>query len=847
MRPLGAGNDCPLICCLHRAYDGRKNFFTTSPIVKGDNGKQHEFTVTVPEADPKPGVPPEEQGRRFTIQVKHVADIDLDAITQFCAGKRQSISNIESMLTAFMSVNVLLRSNLHEKYTSSGAAERRFFTMDDHVPISDGAVVAQGFAQSFRPSIGHPAIQLDTAFSAFVAPGPLINVAKGLLGRNNGGFRGGRGGGRGGDRGRGGAGRGGYGGPPAASGDLQSLSQFDIQKLRKTLFGAKFKVIHRTPNKIMSFGGLTLKSAEELTFTKDDGTKQSVADYIKATYNKPLQYPRLPCVVTGKKTYIPMELVVILPFHSLPPLKLTPDQTAEMIKVSARPPQTRRDNIMKWRRQLAWEARPEVKSWGLQIKSDFTEVGARVLNPPQIAYAGGPRGLVKPAGGAWNLRGKKFFKSGKPLTSWAVVSFDRFFDVKAMQGFVTYLVQTMKMFGTNVVNDKPPCFGPINPMNRASGNNPVYDALNQAARGAYEAGKRQGPPQLIIIVMSGRDTGLYEEIKRSATRLNAPVPTQCLLSKKLQQDRGLDQYCANVSLKINAKLGGINVSIPLSELPGIDNKTMLVGADVGHPPQGNGPIRPSIAATVAATNGENNNFKPCVRLQEGRSEPIVEMGNMITTHIKEFEKNSRTLPESIVMFRDGVSESQYAAIVEIECKAILDAASKIKPGYKPKLCFIICAKRHSMRFFAKGQNDVDRSGNLPAGTVVDNTVTHPYAFDFYLQAHAGLVGTARPTHLVCLRNDQAFKVDDIQRLSNALSYNFQRATRSVSVVSLAYYADIICTATRSMVYEDDGSAYEPTESGASTSGPTKPEAEAFDSMKIQQIIEKGGAFNSVQW
>jgi hypothetical protein len=40
---------------------------------------------------------------------------------------------------------------------------------------------------------------------------------------------------------------------------------------------------------------------------------------------------------------------------------------------------------------------------------------------------------------------------------------------------------------------------------------------------------------------------------------------------------------------------------------------MLIGADVGHPPQGNGAIRPSIAATVASTNGDNNNFKPCVR------------------------------------------------------------------------------------------------------------------------------------------------------------------------------------------------------------------------------------------
>ena len=141
---LSVGSHC--VPYPHSAYDGRKNFFTPNPIAKGDT-KVHEFTISLPDPDPRPGVPVEEQGRRFKIQIKHVADIDLESIQQFCAGKRQAIQNMESMLTAFMSVNVLLRSPLHLNYTASGAQERRFFTMDDHVPISDGAVVAKGFAQ----------------------------------------------------------------------------------------------------------------------------------------------------------------------------------------------------------------------------------------------------------------------------------------------------------------------------------------------------------------------------------------------------------------------------------------------------------------------------------------------------------------------------------------------------------------------------------------------------------------------------------------------------------------------------------------------------------------------------
>ncbi|KAL4667542.1 hypothetical protein H8959_006231 [Pygathrix nigripes] len=33
---------------------------------------------------------------------------------------------------------------------------------------------------------------------------------------------------------------------------------------------------------------------------------------------------------------------------------------------------------------------------------------------------------------------------------------------------------------------------------------------------------------------------------------------------------------------------------------------------------------------------------------------------------------------------------------------------------------------------------VGKSGNVPAGTTVDSTITHPSEFDFYLCSHAGI-------------------------------------------------------------------------------------------------------------
>lgn len=67
-------------------------------------------------------------------------------------------------------------------------------------------------------------------------------------------------------------------------------------------------------------------------------------------------------------------------------------------------------------------------------------------------------------------------------------------------------------------------------------------------------------------------------------------------------------------MKIQAKLGGIAHTV---HHPRLDNKTMMIGADVTHPPQRGfgGPIQPSVAVTVATISGANDQVKEAIRLQ----------------------------------------------------------------------------------------------------------------------------------------------------------------------------------------------------------------------------------------
>jgi eukaryotic translation initiation factor 2C len=161
---------------------------------------------------------------------------------------------------------------------------------------------------------------------------------------------------------------------------------------------------------------------------------------------------------------------------------------------------------------------------------------------------------------------------------------------------------------------------------------------------------------------------------------------------------------------------------------------------------------------------------------------------MIQSHLNIFAKhNNGDYPDRILIFRDGISEGQYAPVLTYETDKVKRACEKIKSGYRPKILICACAKRHSTRFFGDSI-DIDTSGNLHSGLVVDQGITHPYAFDFFMQSHQGRVGTARPTHYVCLLDEIGVSPDELQKMVHSLCFTFARCTKSVSIVPVCYIA-----------------------------------------------------------
>ena len=244
-----------------------------------------------------------------------------------------------------------------------------------------------------------------------------------------------------------------------------------------------------------------------------------------------------------------------------------------------------------------------------------------------------------------------------------------------------------------------------------------------------------------MVVLPGTDKKLYSEVKRVGDSLIG-VATQCVQMRLVQQAK--PQVCANISLKINAKLGGTNHVIDDSVKPVFNEPTIVFGADVTHPSPTETGI-PSIAAVVASMDRHASKYHARVRAQRhrngaGAQEIINDLAVIVRELLIEFYKTNRGLkPSKILFYRDGVSEGQFDQVLVHEVRAVQEACMKLEKDYRPRITFVVVQKRHHTRLFC--ENDRDASGksrNVPPGTTVDSGITHPYEFDFYLCSHYGI-------------------------------------------------------------------------------------------------------------
>lgn len=195
-------------------------------------------------------------------------------------------------------------------------------------------------------------------------------------------------------------------------------------------------------------------------------------------------------------------------------------------------------------------------------------------------------------------------------------------------------------------------------------------------------------------------------------------------------------------------------------------------------------FRFSVVGVSASYDRNGFHYNTAWHLQHG--EIISDFRRIVREHLEFFRKENRgTLPQKIIYYRDGVSDSQFDEVMAREKVAITEACTDVRQGNEKidiKLTVIIVQKRHHTRFFPQDNKIIprDKFNNVPPGTVVDTTIIRPDESHFFLCSHQSIQGVARPTKYCVLFDDNNLTADDLQDL-----------TYNVIVVFLLRYLEIL--------------------------------------------------------
>ncbi|TGO90691.1 hypothetical protein BPOR_0054g00020 [Botrytis porri] len=580
-----------------------------------------------------------------------------------------------------------------------------------------------------------------------------------------------------------------------------------------------FKGDPKIPKKKWTVTGIDAQPVGVKTFNDDNGRPITVWQHMTNTYpghqqgcSREAWCVNVGSIVLGQKQiWYPADMLNICWWQPARK-KAGIEITQQMLRLATKTPQVNQTNLRNTAMPLLGlpPSPDHYHAFGLEVQPNFLSLDrVRQLPPPQLKFRSETPVKTAPSNPAsWTLndvaKGKGFAIIGNPYPVLYLIYIDTKHGNKARwdraTDFAGVLCVDLHRYGFSTGTGKDakfiesvPMSTSVNPTARRAG---FSATLNSAVARLKQRGGGIDPPLVVVLLPYPKksEAGLYSDVKWWGDCISG-IPTVCVstdgVDRGARPDLGLT---ANIALKINFKLGGVNhriTNIPLRD------RTMIMGADVTHVGKGQDDACPSQAGVVATRDRNYVHYLASARLQPHNTEFIEDLQGMVEERLEAYHQYNGYLPAHILFYRDGVGEAQYGMVLEEELPQVRAACASLVARYggaSPLITLLVVGKRHHARFFP--DNNKLPSRNLPSGTVVDRGVIDPNRTNFYLQSHDSGLGTARTGHYVLIIDETGYGIGQLETITNLICFTGSRATKGLSVCTPAKYADILCTRLR---------------------------------------------------
>ncbi|KAF9684816.1 hypothetical protein SADUNF_Sadunf04G0158000 [Salix dunnii] len=810
------------------AYDGRKSLYTAGALPF----EAKEFVVKLVEKnDPASSSSSVKKERQFNVAIKYASKVDTHHLKEFLSGRQKDVPQETIQI-----LDIVLRASPSEKYVTAG---RSFFSLDlgPKGELGNGVEYWRGYYQSLRPTQMGLSLNIDVSARSFYEPIWVTEfVAKHFNLR-----------------------------------DLsRPLSDQDRVKVKRALRGIKVEISYRDYAKSFKVTGISNLPVNKTMFTLDDNkTKVSVDQYFRERYKIGLVYTSLPPLQAGtdaKPIYLPMELCKIAGGQRYTK-KLNERQVTALLRATCQRPAARENNIKQANilsstslflsflillfvmvRQNDFSRNVLVRNeFGIQVNEELAVVDARVLPPPMLKYHDtGREARVDPQLGQWNMINKEINPNPViPIHSANSRQIEKALHDVHKQCTAKLADQKGKQLQLLIII-LPDISGSYGKIKRVCETELGIVSQCCQPHQAKKLNKQylENVSLKINVKAGGRNTVLNDAIQRRIPCVT-DMPTIIFGADVTHPQPGEDS---------SPSIAAVVASM---DWPEVTKYRGLVSAQAHReeiiqdlykkyqdPKKGlvhGGMIRELFIAFRRSTGQKPHRI---IFYRDGVSE-----GQFSQVLLHEMQAIREVLcywlriallwsiDNVVLPVKDSIAMITLPItflicgfwclfLDVVQCQEAMPASlattsmacSTLEEAYCPPVTFVVVQKRHHTRFFPYDHNkrdQTDRSGNIQPGTVVDTKICHPTEFDFFLNSHAGIQGTSRPTHYHVLFDENNFTADGLQTLTNNLCYTYARCTRSVSIVPPAYYAHLAAFRARYYIEGETSDSGSTSETGRS--------------------------------
>ncbi|XP_043281262.1 piwi-like protein Siwi [Venturia canescens] len=425
-------------------------------------------------------------------------------------------------------------------------------------------------------------------------------------------------------------------------------------------------------------------------------------------------------------------------------------------------PNGRIQRLLSFNRRLQNEPKvvQELSEWNLRLDDKLVTLPGKILKPETIHF-GQRQTKTTDAQADWtrDICRNQMYTSNK-LQNWCVIVPNR--QARDAEAFVQSIRSCVRQMNFPI---STPQVHVINDDHASTFTSTIERVLSQAN------------PQIVMCVLPNNRADRYSAIKKKCC-VDRPVPSQCILAKNLQ-GKGVASIATKVAVQMNCKLGGCpwTVAIPLKGL-------MIIGFDICRDPHVRGR---DYGAMVASLDQNHTRYFSAISATTSGEELTSSLTANIIKALHKYHELNKALPSRMVIYRDGVSDGQIPFVHDHEVQYI---RRKLEELYGDpslvKMAFIIVTKRLNTRLFLRGNNP-------PPGTVVDDVITNPIKYDFYIVSQCVKQGTVSPTGYSVISDNVNLDAGKLQKLTYKLTHMYFNWSGTVRVPAPCRFAQKLAT------------------------------------------------------